>query len=217
MYVGVKTLIWSANQQDDSGAGQLSSWEVALTLLTSLAASLFIFVFVPYAMTYVITAEQNVVFNVIDGVFRLLIFVVYISGISLMKDIGRIFQYHGAEHKTVNCFESGKELTARNVLACSRIHPRCGTSLIVFVLGLSIVLFSVIKSPTWWVNVVLRVVLIPVIAGISYEIIRFGARHLDSAVMRVIVKPGLLTQAITTREPTKEQCEVAIRALRAAL
>ncbi|MBD3318556.1 DUF1385 domain-containing protein [Candidatus Woesearchaeota archaeon] len=216
MVIGMKTLTWSANQQEEDD-GQLSSKEIAITIGVAILASILIFVLIPYGLTYVITANQGLLFNLIDGVFRLLIFVIYISGISLMKDIGRIFQYHGAEHKTVNCFEQGKELTPENVVQCSRIHPRCGTSLIVFVLGLSIVLFSVLKSPIWWINIAWRILLIPVIAGISYEVIKYSAKHMDNSLLRWIIKPGLLTQEITTRNPSKEQCEVAIKALKAAV
>jgi uncharacterized protein YqhQ len=216
MYIGMKTLTWSANQQDEE-EGPLSWWGMALTIGTAILASVVIFVLIPYGLTYVITQEQSFMFNLIDGIFRLLIFVVYISGISLMKDIGRIFQYHGAEHKAVNCHERGNKLTIDNVMKCSRIHPRCGTSLIVFVLGISIVLFSVLKSPVWWINIGWRIVLIPVIAGISYEVIKFSAKRITNPFVRLIIKPGLLTQEITTREPNRKQVEVAIKALQAAL
>ncbi|MFC1774744.1 DUF1385 domain-containing protein [Nanoarchaeota archaeon] len=215
MYIGIKALTWSANQQDEDAP--LGNWEIAGTIIVSLIAALAIFVFLPYGLTYVITQEYSLIFNIIDGIFRLLIFVVYISGIGMMKDIKTIFQYHGAEHKAVNCFEKKKELTTKNVMECSKIHPRCGTSLIVFVLGLSIALFSILKSPVWWVNVGWRIVLIPVIAGISYEVIKFSARRMDNFLLKMIITPGLWTQKLTTNNPTKQQVEVAIKALKEAV
>ena len=215
MYLGMKTLTWSVNQQEENGQ-EMSRLEIGITFAISIIASIVMFVLVPYGLTYLIAKQQTLLFNMIDGVFRLLIFVTYLVLIARMSDVRRIFQYHGAEHKTVNCFEQHKELTPENVLACSRIHPRCGTSLIVFVLGLSIVMFSLLKSPTWYVNLAIRILLIPVIAGISYEVVKFSARQ-ESLFFKTLIKPGLLTQQLTTREPSREQCEVAIDALNGAL
>jgi uncharacterized protein YqhQ len=215
MFLGMKMLTWSANQQDEEES--LSAGALVVTFVTSIAAALGLFVGLPYLLTYVVTADRGLFFNIIDGIFRLLIFLVYVSGISLMSDVSRIFQYHGAEHKTVNCHEKGMRLTPKNVLTCSRIHPRCGTSLIVFVLGISIVLFSIIKSPVWYINIGLRILLIPVIAGASYELIKWSSRRPDNSVLRLLIKPGLWTQELTTREPSAKQCEVAIKAIKAVL
>ncbi len=216
MYLGVKTLTWSANQQGGEEE-QIESWQMTLTVIVSLLLSVGIFILLPYGLSYLITPTQDWFFNTVDGVFRLLIFITYLSGIGMMRDIHRVFQYHGAEHKTVNCYEQGKELTPENVLSCSRIHPRCGTSLIVFVLGLSIVLFSLLKSEFWFVNLGWRIILIPVIAGVAFEVVKFSAKHVDNIILGAIIKPGLLTQELTTREPDAQQCEVAIKALQSAV
>jgi uncharacterized protein YqhQ len=133
-----------------------------------------------------------------------------------MKDVKVMFQYHGAEHKAVNCYEAGKPLTVENANGFSTIHERCGTSLLVFVIAMSIILFSLIRTSIWYVNIAGRIVLIPVIAGISYELLKLSAKYKKYALCRALIKPGLWFQKMTTRNPTKKQLEVGLAAVKNA-
>ena len=152
-------------------------------------------------------------FDLTDGILRLCIFVIYVYLISRLKDMRTVFQYHGAEHCAVHCYEDGKKLTPANVMKYSTLHPRCGTSFLVIVIAISIIVFSFIRDPRWIVKFVSRIVLLPVIAGLGYEILKLGSKFEKNPVMQVIVKPGLWVQKMTTRKPTKKQVEVAIAAL----
>ncbi len=216
MIVGLSTLNWSANQQLKQEE-QLSSKGMAATVAFSMVLALGLFVGLPYLLTRFITGEHNLTFNLIDGGFRLGIFLAYLGGISFMKDVKRLFQYHGAEHKAVNCYEAGLPLTVKNVQKFKTIHPRCGTSLIVFVIAVSIVLFSLIRTNLWYVNIGARIVIIPLIAGLSYELLKLGARFYSNVVVRALVQPGLWVQGITTKQPDDKQVEVSINALKAVL
>jgi len=156
-----------------------------------------------------------VAFNLIDGVIRVAVFVAYILGISMMKDIRRIFQYHGAEHKVVNAYERKSVLSPEAVAGHSNLHPRCGTSFLLFVMGISIVVFSFIPhESSLWVKALMRLILLPAVAGISYEALRVSARKADSPLFRGLIAPGLLLQRLTTREPDLSQIEVAIASFR---
>jgi len=160
----------------------------------------------------------NFAYNVIDGALRALFFFVYILSISFMDDIRRVFQYHGAEHKTVYTFEANEELTVENARTKSTLHPRCGTSFLMFVMVISIFVFSLVPSTAIFaVKVGARIVLIPLIAGLAYEVIRFSARHLANPVCRALTRPGMWLQKITTNEPDDQQLEIAIVALKEAL
>ena len=151
---------------------------------------------------------------IIEGIIRILIFVIYIVAISLMKDIHRLYQYHGAEHKCINCVENGRPLTIHNVMRSSRIHKRCGTSFMFLVVFVSIILFFFIRVQNPALRVVLRIALVPVIAGISYEIIRLAGRS-DNIFVKIISAPGMWLQKLTTKEPDREMAEVAIRSVEA--
>jgi uncharacterized protein YqhQ len=160
----------------------------------------------------------NLSYNIIDGLIRGVFFFAYIVSISFMDEIRRVFQYHGAEHKTVFTFEAEEELCLENASGKSTLHPRCGTSFLLFVMAISIVVFSLIPSTAPFViKFGARVVLIPLIAGIAYEIIRFSARHLNNPICRVLITPGLWLQRITTKEPDSKQLEIALVALKEAL
>ena len=151
---------------------------------------------------------------VIEGGIRILIFLLYVWGIGRMKDIRRLYQYHGAEHKCINCVEKGRPLTVHNVMRSSRLHRRCGTSFIFFVLLVSIVLFFFIRVDHLAVRVLLRILLMPVVAGISYELIRLAGRH-DNLFVRILSAPGMMIQRLTTKEPDRQMAEVAIAAVEA--
>lgn len=188
------------------------------TVLLSLALSIAIFVILPTVIVGFLRSviASNLVLNLIEGSLRILIFVLYVVGISFMKDIYRLFQYHGAEHKTIHCFEAGLELTPENAQRFSTLHPRCGTSFIMFVFIISLLLFSFLGWPNLAWRILSRILLLPVIAGISYELLRWAGRS-DGAFIRVMSWPGLMMQRLTTREPDDEQLEVAIAALHEVL
>ena len=154
--------------------------------------------------------------GVIEGLIRIAIFLLYLFGISRMKEIHRVFQYHGAEHKTINCFESEKELTVENVIPCTRLHKRCGTSFLLFVMIISMVVFFFVRTDDFLLRLVTRIVLVPVIAGISYEVIRWAGNS-NSKLVALISYPGLCLQKITTAEPDPDQIETAIAAMKGVL
>ncbi len=211
--LGFKTLSWSANKQT-SDKEKISSFEMAASFAFAIAVTLLMFVVGPYYLTKLFVCSQGIKFNLIDGIFRLGAFLAYLIAIGFMKDIKRVFQYHGAEHKTVNCYEANLPLTIQNVKKCSVQHPRCGTSLIVFVIGISILFFSLVKDPRWFVNIGARILFIPLIAGISYETLKLSSKYSNNQLFKIIIKPGLLVQKLTTREPNNKQIEVAISALK---
>ncbi|MBI4140942.1 DUF1385 domain-containing protein, partial [Candidatus Woesearchaeota archaeon] len=216
MILGMKTLTWSADQQTNNKE-QLSKLELIGSLAFAITMTLLMFVIGPYYLTKLLTNSQGMAFNIVDGGLRLGAFLSYLGIIGLMKDIKRVFQYHGAEHKTVNCYEQKMQLTVSNVKQCSVQHPRCGTSLIVFVIAVSILLFSLIKDPRWYVNIGMRILFIPLIAGLSYETLKFSANHKDNKLLKIVITPGLWVQRLTTREPNNKQIEVAIAALQKVL
>jgi len=167
--------------------------------------------------TYLHPVRPSVAFNLVDGVIRMAFFLIMIFSFSLLKDIRRVFEYHGAEHKTVFTWEAGLPLTVENARPQPRQHPRCGTSFLMVVMLVSIVLFSIIKFDSLLYNLLVRIALIPVVAGLSYEIIRVSARKEGSFIFRLITLPGVWLQNITTKEPDDQQLEVAIEALKESL
>ncbi|CAN5426719.1 DUF1385 domain-containing protein [soil metagenome] len=169
------------------------------------------------AYTWEIKPDSWIAFNLIDGLIRMLFFVVMIFTMSYLKDIRRVFEFHGAEHKTVFTWEKGLDLTPENATIQKRQHPRCGTSFLMVVMLVAIVLFSVVKFDAMWLNLVVRIVLMPLVAGLSYEIIRYAAKKESSAVFKFMTLPGLWLQNITTQEPDDSQLEVAIKALKESL
>jgi uncharacterized protein YqhQ len=154
--------------------------------------------------------------SIIEGIIRLAVFIGYVLAISLMKDIQRVFMYHGAEHKSINCFEAGDELTPENIKKHSRYHKRCGTSFLFVVMFISIVAFMFIRVKTLWLKMVMRVLLVPLIAGVSYEFIMYAGKS-DSALANALSKPGMWIQRLTTREPDLDMIEVAIKSVEAVI
>ena len=188
----------------------------ALTTVISVVLAVGIFVVLPYFIASLFEGfiRNRSLMAIIEGVIRILIFVLYVWMISAMKDIKRLYQYHGAEHKCINCVEKGRPLTVHNVMRSSRLHKRCGTSFIFFVLFVSIILFFFIRVDNVVEKVVLRVLLMPVVAGISYEIIRLAGRS-DNLFIRILSAPGMWIQRMTTKEPDESMAEVAIAAVEA--
>lgn len=229
LILGIKALNFSANEAleeelDENGESkkeELTSWALAGTMAVAFGFGIALFFFLPLYLTKLlvpIIGDHNVVFNLVDGVIRVIIFLIYIWSIARMKDIQRVFQYHGAEHKTIFAFEAGAELTIERVKTFSRLHPRCGTSFLLIVMLVSIGVFSLIPKAWPFVYKALsRVVLLPLIAGISYEFLKWSAKNDQHPLVKLVITPGLALQRLTTREPDDDQLEVAIRSVKEAL
>ena len=213
LVVGLKALSYSAQMAGDEGE-TLSDKEIVLTMIFSLCLTIVLFVIIPTAAAkYVHSAIKDpMLLNLAEGGLRMLIFFLYIYGISRMKDIKRVFQYHGAEHKTIHAYEAGVPLTVENVQKFSTLHPRCGTSFLLIVMIVSILMFAFLGWPDLWMRILSRIILLPVVTGISYEIIRYAGRS-ENKFVKFATLPGLWLQNLTTNEPDDEQVEVAIRAL----
>lgn len=217
LVIGIRSLGYSAQMAGEEEE-QLSDRELAGTIIFAfvLAAILFIAIPTGAAKLFHSITEDPVFLNLMEGLLRLFIFIAYIVGISRMKDIQRVFQYHGAEHKTIACFEAGEALTVENAMKHTRFHKRCGTSFLLIVMLVSIFVFAFLGWPSLIERIVSRIVLLPVVAGISYEIIRFSANS-DNCILGWAVKPGLWLQRLTTREPEPDMLEVAIESAKAVL
>jgi uncharacterized protein YqhQ len=226
LWLGMRALNFSANEAietEDGKKEEIGPLAMAGTMVMALAFALGLFLALPLLLTYLLGTQYssfkgNVLFNLTDGAIRVGLFLGYVSGISFMKDIRRVFEYHGAEHKVIGAFEAGEPLTVENARKYTCIHPRCGTSFLMVVMVLSIMLFSMIPG-SWplWAKAVSRIVLMPLIAGLSYEFIKYSAKKRGSRVIEALILPGLLLQRLTTREPSDDQLEVAIRAMDEAL
>lgn len=230
MILGTKCLNYSAEFYEDEDAketaadralnkltrGRGEKFFSALVTIFAVVLALAIFVALPLYLSSLFReyVRSNVLMSIIEGVIRIAIFILYIVGITLMKDIKRLYMYHGAEHKCINCIERGKPLTVRNVMRSSRLHKRCGTSFIFFVLFVSIILFFFIQVSNPFARLAVRILMIPVIAGISYEIIRLAGRT-NNIFINILSAPGLMIQKLTTKEPTRDMVEVAIASVEA--
>ncbi len=235
--IGYRALQYSADEAIEEGeAGEKApagspgdagtagtGWAMAGALALALLLGIGLFFWLPLVLTRGVGSllpalSGRIAFNLVDGLLRVLVFVAYVALIGAMKDIRRIFQYHGAEHKVVNAFEAKADLSAESVKAFPNLHPRCGTSFLLFVRVIGIVVFSFIphESPLW-VKALMRLILLPAVAGISYEVLRLSARRAASPVFRGLVAPGLLLQRLTTREPDLSQIEVALASFRRVL
>jgi len=191
---------------------------IVTSMILGVGAAILLFILLPLGLTvllknYFAVVENWVVFNLVDGVIRVVIFFAYLLAISRLKDIQRVFEYHGAEHKVVHTWENGAELTVANARRRPTEHPRCGTSFLMFVMVISILVFSLFKFHALWAIFLSRVILIPVVSGLSYELIRLSAPRCKKGFFRLLVLPGLALQRITAKEPSDDQLEIAIRAL----
>lgn len=231
LVVGMKTLSYSSSFYDEdeveTKADRLfkdifkekaESVILGFTILLSVVIAVALFMLLPAAIAEILGKwiSSHVLVAVIEGIIRLLIFLIYVVLISQMEDIKRVFMYHGAEHKTINCYESGDDLTPENVAKHSRYHKRCGTSFLFIVMIVSIFVFMFITAKQMWLRFLLRLVLIPVVAGISYEFIRLAGRS-ENPVVNALSKPGLWVQKLTTKEPEEEMIQVAIISVEAVL
>lgn len=242
LVVGMKALMFSADQVDmeeeeeeskfdrwleDKFGDKIKDIVIYAAIAISLVMSVALFIMLPTLITRGLewalgftplgaAAKTKLFTSVTEGVIKLVIFVGYLALVSQMKDIKRVFEYHGAEHKTIACYESGEELTVENVKKHTRFHPRCGTSFLLFVMIVSIILFAVLPKTGVFLRMLMRLLLLPVVAGISYEIIKWAGRS-DNALVQCLSKPGLWLQRLTTREPDESQIEVAIKSMTAVI
>ena len=231
LILGTRTLNYSADFFGDENAKETSmdrwfkrmfkdkaeSVVSGLTVVLSIVFAIAIFMVLPYFISSLLdTVVRNpVILAIIEGIIRLAIFVGYVVLISAMEDIKRVYMYHGAEHKCINCIERGRELTVENVMASSRLHKRCGTSFMLFVMMISIIVFMVVKVDDPVMRVMVRIILVPVIAGISYEVIRLAGNNSNNILIKLISAPGMWLQTLTTKEPTEDMVEVAIKSVEA--
>lgn len=215
LVLGIRSLSFSAQAAGEEEE-QISDTELAASIIVALIVACGLFVAIPtFAAKFLRElTEDAVLLNLAEGFLRLIIFLLYIFAISRMKDVQRVFQYHGAEHKTIFCYEADLPLTVENVRKFPRLHPRCGTAFLLIVMIVSIFVFAFLGWPDLWLRILSRIILMPVVAGISYEIIRFAGRS-KNPVVHLAILPGLWLQYLTTREPDDSMIEVAIASLEA--
>jgi uncharacterized protein YqhQ len=228
MVLGFRALKYSANvaldempADKDGKKFEISGWVAAVNIIASVGFFIFMYKFVPLVATTQLKKlspafGSQIGFNLVDGLIRIALFLLFVWGVSLMKDIHRVYEYHGAEHKTVFAFESGEPLSIAAAQKYSTFHPRCGTSFLMTVMLISIVAYTLVPVTTFWARFGIRIALLPLIAGVSYEIIRFAARR-RSSLFAVLTRPGLWLQRITTQPPADDQVECAISALNNAM
>jgi len=232
LVIGIKSLTYSVDNlsresiEKDSNQHleklKSNPWMVAGTVIFSLVAGLFLFFILPLGITEylrreILTFESTFLFNLVDGAIRILIFLLYVFVISFLKDIQKLFQYHGAEHKVTYAYEAGNELKVEEARKYTTLHPRCGTSFLLVVMVLAIFVFSLFKPPTIPGKLLLRLMLLPFIAGIAYETIKLAARFRSHTLVKFMIAPNLWLQKLTTREPSDGQIEVALAALKGVL
>lgn len=224
LVLGMSTLTYSASffedeeeaEKEKDKDGKSDAVFMGLTVALSVVIAVVLFMLTPFFISSLFgkVIKSPMALAVMEGLIRIAIFFIYIVAISQMKDIQRVFMYHGAEHKTINCIEHGAELTPENAAKYSRLHKRCGTSFLLIVMVVSIICFMFIRVDNMALKIVLRVILVPVIAGVSYEIIQWAGRS-ESCLVNIVSKPGLMLQKLTTREPDLEMLEVAIASIEA--
>lgn len=236
LVTGTKCLMFSADQYDleddsyepskfekwldDKLGDKIKDITIYFSVVIALVFSVCLFMLLPHGISSLVGkfVTNTVILNTVEGAVKMLIFMIYILLISRMKDIQRVFEYHGAEHKSISCYESGMELTPENAAKCTRLHPRCGTSFLLIVMIISIIFYSCLpwENTHFALRIVYRLLLLPVVAGVSYEMLKFAGKS-KNKVIKVLTIPGLFLQKLTTREPDESQIEVAIAALKAVL
>ncbi len=223
LVLGIRALNYSASQALEEEGEETAAWPLVLSTVMALLLGVGLFFYLPLLLAkgmYILVPGlgEGLLFNVADGVFRLVIFLAYIYLISRWSEIGRIFEYHGAEHMAVSAYEDGRELSVDAVRRYSTVHPRCGTSFLLIVMVVSILVFSLVPEAwPFWSKLLSRIVLLPLIAGLSYEVVRLGGKAGERKLLRAINAPGMWLQRITTREPDDGQIEVALEALKTVL
>jgi uncharacterized protein YqhQ len=219
--IGFRALAISANYaaqtEDDEEDFELSRGQIIFAFALAIGFALMLFKVGPALITSRLSIETTQWFVVIEGLIRVGIFILYLVVISLLPDLRRLFQYHAAEHKAINAYEAGEELTPERVDRFSLIHPRCGTAFLLWVMVIAIFVFAFFGQPDWYWLIASRILLLPVIAGLAYELIRFAGKHQGNRIVMTLLAPGLWLQRLTTRKPSLDQIEVSIRALEEVL
>ncbi len=221
--IGFRALAISANYaaQTEGEEGEveteLSRGALIFAFALAIGFAVMLFKVTPALITSWLPIETTGWFVIVEGVIRVTLFVLYLLVISLLPDLKRVFQYHGAEHKVINAYEAGEELVPEKAQRFSLIHPRCGTAFLLWVMVIAIFVFAFFGRPTWYWLIASRILLLPLIAGLAYELIRFAGKHQDNRVLMALLAPGLWLQRLTTREPSLDQLEVSIRALKEVL
>jgi uncharacterized protein YqhQ len=217
--IGFRALAISANvaarEEDEEGnvVTEITRGQIIFSFAIAIGFAVMLFKVGPALVTNWLPIDDTAWFVIVEGVIRVSVFILYIGLIGLLPDLKRVFQYHGAEHKTINALEGGSELTPEQVQKFSLIHPRCGTAFLLWVMVLGIFVFALVGRPVWYWLIVSRILLLPVIAGLAYELIRYAGKHQDNRVLMTLLAPGLWLQRLTTREPSLDQVEVSIRAI----
>jgi uncharacterized protein YqhQ len=221
--IGFRALAISANYaaqeegDDEEVSTEIGRGALIFAFAIAIGFALLLFKVTPALLTSWLPVDSTGLFVVIEGLIRVSIFILYLVLISFLPDLKRVFQYHAAEHKAINAYEAGEELTPERVQRFSLIHPRCGTAFLLWVMVIAIFVFAFFGQPTWYWLILSRIALLPLIAGIAYELIRFAGKHTDNRVLMTLLAPGLWLQRLTTREPALDQLEVSIRALKDVL
>jgi uncharacterized protein YqhQ len=221
--IGFRALAISANyaaqEEGDDGEvrTEITRGQILFSFAIAIGFALMLFKVGPALLTSWLPIDDTGSFVIVEGLIRVAVFILYIALISLLPDLRRVFQYHGAEHKAINALEAGAELEPEHVQKFSLIHPRCGTAFLLWVMVIGIFVFAFVGRPVWYWLIASRILLLPVIAGLAYELIRFAGKHQDNRVLMTLLAPGLWLQRLTTREPTLDQLEVSIRALQSVL
>jgi uncharacterized protein YqhQ len=221
--LGIKTLMMSANVALEEEQEKMSPWMLWGTVIVSLAFGVAVFFLLPLFTTRFFSGhagalkESSILFNFVEGLIRVAIFILYLAAVSTMKDIRKVFAYHGAEHKAINTYEAGEPLEVAYARPHTTANPRCGTSFLFAVMVIAIVVFSIVGQPGVGYMALSRILLLPVIAGLSYEFIYYTSRHCENRLMKMLLTPGLWLQSLTTRQPDDRQLEVALSALRKVL
>ena len=214
---GMQAIVWSTNVSlaEDEEEEELTPMEIAITLIISIGLGVLLFFLLPVIIAHFLQPliPGNFWQNLFEGIVRVGVFLLYLVLITRMKEIRRVFQYHGAEHKTIHCYEAGEDLTPENAARHTRLHPRCGTSFLFIVMIISIFVFALVGVENFAWRLVSRVILLPVIAGVSYEVLRYCGKHMDKRWVRAVAWPGMQLQRLTTAEPDREMLEVAIHSL----
>jgi uncharacterized protein YqhQ len=221
--IGFRALAISANyaaqdpEADEEVKTELSRGQLIFAFAIAIGFAIALFKVTPALITNWLPIDTTGSFVIVEGAIRVVLFITYLALISLLPDLRRVFQYHAAEHKAINAYEAGDELTPENVQRHSQIHVRCGTAFLLWVMVIAIFVFAFFGRPDWWLLIITRVALLPVIAGIAYELIRFAGKHADNRWLLALLAPGLWLQRLTTRQPSLDQLEVSIRALQQVL
>jgi len=213
VYLGVKGLYFSANVSLEEEGEKIEPKEMAVTFILAIVLSIFLFSITPFLLTSLLTSFKGLSFYLIESVLRIAIFLLYLVAVTSIRDFRRVLQYHGAEHVAINTYEAGVKLNVKNAKEHSRLHPRCGTSFLLITLIISILVFSVVSSQDYVTRLSYRIVLIPVIVAISYEVLKISDRYKNSIIMKTLVMPGLGLQWLTTRKPDDGMIAVAIKAV----